>query len=278
MEPLRRVTDAHAHVWAKPDANYEWQPELQFRPESVAPIEQLIEDMTEAGVADAVLVQPSVYAFDHRYLQDAIALAPHRMKGVMLVDPLGPGFDSTLPRTLRQSGITGLRMIPLRVERDWFGAAAEKLWRAASELSLVMTFLVKPSHIESIGVWARKFPCVPVVIDHLGRPDLAETDGEAAIHELLQISRFHNVHVKVSGLSSMSRLPPPHEDLWDWIHAVTEAFGVERIMWGSDYPWVLEKETIATALKAAASALSSLSCHDADQVFGGTARRLFRFR
>src|SRR5437773_1175326 len=172
MGARSRVTDAHVHVWAASDGYHPWQPELNFRPTTIAPIEQLLEHMAEAGVADAVLVQPSVYAFDHGYLLDAIASAPRRLRGVMLVDPLDPGSASALRDKLRRTAITGLRMIPLRADRDWFGSRSDVLWRSASELSLVMTILVKPDDIQSVAVCARRYPDVPVVIDHLGRPDL----------------------------------------------------------------------------------------------------------
>lgn len=272
-----RITDAHVHVFARDSPEHPWRPELAFRPDRAAPIEQLQADLAAGEIDDAVLVQPSVYSFDHSYLRHALALAPERFRGIMLVDPLDPTYSAAIHDTVEGSAITGLRMIPLRVDRDWFSNRSEPLWRSASELSIAISYLVGPTQLASVGQWAQRYPGVPVVIDHMGRPDLSETGGLAAVAELLEISRLPNIHVKVSGIGGMSRLPPPHRDTWDWIRAVIDSFGVDRVMWGSDYPWVLETGTIDTSLSTTASALFDLGTEEAEQVFGGTARRLFGF-
>ena len=277
FEPPLRITDSHAHVWAAEGRDPPWRPELDFRPTTVAPIEQLLIDLDDAGVADAVLVQPSVYSFDHVYLRHAMALAPSRLRGVMLVDPLDPNVGNAIRATARDPGFTGLRLIPLRSDRGWFGPGSEPIWRAAAELSLTMTFLVRPDQIPAVAPWAARFRDVPVVIDHLGRPDLSEATGRAAIAELLELAALPNVNVKLSAFGSVNALPSPDGRSPGWLPMVTEAFGVDRVMWGSDYPWVLETGTIATSLAMTAAALPDLSSRDRAAVFGGTARRLFGF-
>lgn len=273
--PQLRITDSHVHVWAAEGSDPPWRPELDFHPDTVAPIEQLLVDLDAAGVADAVLVQPSVYSFDHGYLGRAIARAPDRLRGVMLVDPLDSNAGDVIRKTVGDPRITGLRMLPLRSDRGWFGPGAEPIWRAAADGALTMTFLVRPDQIPAVAPWAKRFGDVPVVIDHLGRPDLSEANGPAAIAELLALAAVANIYVKLSAFGSVNAAASDAGP--EWLPMVTGAFGVDRVMWGSDYPWVLETGTIATAVASTAAALPGLSSRDTAAVFGGTARRLFGF-
>lgn len=277
LGPPLRITDSHVHVWAAEGSDPPWRPELDFHPETVAPIEQLLMDLDAAGVADAVLVQPSVYSFDHAYLRRAIARAPGRVRGVMLVDPLDPDVGDVIRRTVGDPRITGLRMLPLRSDRGWFGPGAEPIWRAAADRALTMTFLVRPDQIPAVAPWAVRFRDVPVVIDHLGRPDLSEAKGRTAIAELLGLASLSNVYVKLSAFGSVNAATSSEDTGPGWLPMVTEAFGVDRVMWGSDYPWVLDTGTIRRSLSETAAALPGLSSRDAAAVFGGTTRRLFGF-
>ena len=278
LGPSLRITDSHAHVWAREGSDPAWRPELDFHPDTVAPIEQLLVDLDAAGVADAVLVQPSVYAFDDTYMRRSIAIAPDRLRGVMLVDPLDPDAAEAIKATALDRRVTGLRMLPLRSDRGWFGPGAERIWKTAAELALTMTFLVRPDQIPAVARWAQRFRDVAVVIDHLGRPDLGEGRGPAAIAELLALASLPNVYVKLSAFGSVNAAASSDQARPGWLPMVTEAFGVDRVMWGSDYPWVLETGTIGTSLAATVAALPALSHGDAGAVFGRTARRLFGFQ
>jgi L-fuconolactonase len=52
---------------------------------------------------------------------------------------------------------------------------------------------------------------------------------------LLSLAQFANVQVKFSGAPALSREPYPHHDVWPYLHQVINAFGPERLMWGSDF-------------------------------------------
>ena len=224
-----------------------------------------------------MLVQPSVYGFDHGYLHAALATAPERLRGVILADPADPNSATRIRQTVRRSAITGIRLLPIRAKRDWLGPQSETAWRCAAEFALVVTLLVSPAHFDAVARWAIRFADIPVVIDHLGRPDLSESSPADAIAELVQLSKFRNIHVKLSGIGALSHVPPPHKDMWNPIQLVADAFGPDRVMWGSDYPWLDKSKTINASLSSVSEALRDLSVHDAGLVFGGTARRLFKF-
>lgn len=79
---------------------------------------------------------------------------------------------------------------------------------------------------------------VRVLIDHCGRPDPADGLDDPAFRELLRLGRAGHAVVKLSGLVKFSRRPPPHEDTWPFVRVLVDAFGPERCVWASDWPFL----------------------------------------
>lgn len=78
-----------------------------------------------------------------------------------------------------------------------------------------------------------------VVISHLGLPPRT-VGGEAdpsLLRPVLNLSRFPQVHVKLSGFYALSDpgYDYPHRAAWPYVRAVIESFGISRILWGSDF-------------------------------------------
>jgi L-fuconolactonase len=278
--PLRAadLVDSHVHVWDLESSRFPWHADLGVTASTAEPIEGLLGDMRSARVPAALVVQSSMYGFDHAYLEYALARDPAGLRGIALVDPLNPATPELIRKLAANPSFVGLRMIPVRTDRDWFGDAATPIWEAAADLSLAMTFLAGPAHLQEVARWASRFPTVPVVIDHLGRPDLAERRGLVALRPLLVAAKVPNCHVKLSGIGGLSKVPPPHEDTWPWVQAVVDGFGSDRILWGSDHPWVKSYgSSIEESLSSTALALADLDVTDTEAILGGNAQRLFGF-
>ena len=83
----------------------------------------------------------------------------------------------------------------------------------------------------------KRHPRVKVVIDHVGRVDLEAKDPEPEIRNLLALARYPNVWVKVSEFSSL--LPSkkyPFRDAYPVVKRVYDAFGPDRLLWGTGFP------------------------------------------
>ena len=95
-----------------------------------------------------------------------------------------------------------------------------------------------PGQLELVEAVAAAHPELTVIVDHVGlfQPPHHERGPEpfADLRSLLDLSRFPNVAVKVSGLPTLSQSPFPYPDLWLPLREIVTAFGHDRALWGSD--------------------------------------------
>ena len=125
-----------------------------------------------------------------------------------------------------------------------------------------------------------------MVIDHWGFP--RESPGapaapglafdEAAWEALLKLGRDHaTVYVKLSALFRVSREGPPYADLKPRFAALVDAYGADRLMWGSDFPFAQLSGGQGASLDAVAGFCADLPAGQRAAILGGTARALFKF-
>ena len=158
-----------------------------------------------------------------------------------------------LRRLHQDHGYIGVRFNPsLFADKNIADAAGLALFKAAEEMQLVvglMCFTGVDEQIDALKELMRHAPKTRVIIDHCGffrQPafgGFAEGEGKAenreeAFSALLGLAAFPNVFVKMSAMFRISGRPFPHVDLIPRLLALLEAFGKERVLWGSDFPFV----------------------------------------
>jgi L-fuconolactonase len=270
------LIDAHLHVWrAMPDHP---RPAITaISPVCDVPVELLEQYMEEHGVERAVLVQPLFPGEDNSYVADCAAAAPERFAAVCVVDPRAEDAADRLEYWVRVQGCRGLRLRPrVKDEAACFGDPATfPLWERAERLGIVVNVLCGPEHLPAIGDLARRFPNVPIAIDHLGHPDPAAGIDAPAFQHLLALADCPHVHIKISGQAYASASPYPHDDFRDLVRAIYDRFGPRRLLWGSDFPHVLLKSGYGRAMRLPERAYDFLSAADRELLMGGNALRLY---
>ena len=86
-----------------------------------------------------------------------------------------------------------------------------------------------------VGQVAERHAGLRLIIDHFGRP--SGTKDEAAwanLSELLALAKYPNVAVKATGAPSYSSAPYPYRNIHTYIRQLYDAFGPERLFWGTD--------------------------------------------
>lgn len=232
------MIDAHTHIWTLEPERYPWQQTLAHVPvpTEAASGELLLREMDAAGVAGAVLVQPSVYGWDNSYLCDVLQAHPTRFAGVCLVDPGDPRAPQELARWNR-AGCQGLR-INLIAQRDvdWLLAAGMRpVWSQAIALNMSLSLQMLPAHAAVVAELAAGCAELTIIIDYLGPDAFHVAAGRKAVRAL---ARRPNTMYKVLALGMDSHEPHPYRDLWPLYETAAEAFGAERLLFGTDFPHV----------------------------------------
>ena len=104
------IVDGHAHVWALEATEYPWQPTFGYVPTVAAMPASLLAAMDRFGVHHAVLVQPSVYGPDHRFLLKTVQDQPDRFLPIGLVEPADSTSTEEAARLVNVDGCVGLRV------------------------------------------------------------------------------------------------------------------------------------------------------------------------
>jgi len=236
------IIDSHVHVWVTDPQRYPWSPIGGYVPDSDFPVEKLIEDMASSLVGGAVLVQPTPYGWNNRYLLDAVRSAPDKFRAVCLADPEDPQNTETMRDLVKAEGAKGFRLNwnlkPVSLWQDM--ASHLSFWKAAEELSVPICIQCTPDYLSLLDTMCQQFPHVRVVIDHFARIKTQDGPNSQDFQQLLLLSKKENVYMKISGFYYCSQQNPPFEDFLPFLRSIHKYFGAKRCVWGSDFPFVHE--------------------------------------
>lgn len=275
------IVDSHVHIWESEGILYPPSPVLASLPHPGPTAERLMQEMEAQGVRHAVLVQPSNYEFDNRYIAGTLQRHPGRFAGVARIDVMDASAPQRLETWAEGHGIRGLRVAPFRIlEGTWLSDHRFfPLWEKAVALSLPVCFQASRG---LLGALCRlleplivRFPDLCVVLDHMGHFEVEKGVADPAFQALLALGRHGRVFVKISGHYALSHTPYPYHDTWPFMQALYEHFAPQRLMWGSDFPFILVHGGYARALELIRDQLPFLSSEDKQWILGDTAAALW---
>ena len=284
------VVDTHMHVWAKHPSRYPfpYPYSKDFRgPPKDATIEMLLDDMDRNGCTHAILVQCIYHGWDNAYVADSLAHAPHRLRAHGLIDPADPKVADKLEYWIVDRGLHGMRFSPVYYQDGQHGGDAwldapetHALWERAEKYDAVFNFFIAPAQLQRLGTMAQAHPNVRVVVDHVGNCNVRADDPAADFRKLTDLARFSNVWVKVSELTAASKTAVyPFEDTWPWVKRVYEAFGPDRLLWGTGYPGASRaannRPTLADEIDLIRTRIPFFSDEDREKILGRNAVALW---
>jgi L-fuconolactonase len=232
------IYDAQVHIWEAPTRERPWPSGRRAKPHRDVPFSaaQLLAEMDAAGVARAVLVPPS-WAGDTNDVACAAARAFPDRFGVMGRFPVEERCDPGVVRSWRnQDGMLGMRLTfgDIRLRELLESGSVDWLWKLA-DLYGIPVMVFAPNLLDHVARIAQRFPELRLIVDHLGLGfEHGEDEVGAVVDQLLPLSDYANIAVKVSALPHFVEEEFPFSFIQAQIRRVIDAFGVERVMWGSD--------------------------------------------
>lgn len=273
MSTTRRA-DCHAHIIAPTQFPYADGPGYKPRADEVGDRQAFVRVLGAHEVSHALLVQPSCYGYDNRAMLDAMDASEGRIKGIAVVPAEIPDRDM---RRLGDHGVVGARLNLMRTDPD-------ALTRPGGEafLSRMKAFGWFVQVYATGDVWAGvetplRRSGIPVLVDHFGDPDLTRGIDQPGFQAVLRLGRETEAVVKLSAAYRPSRRPLPHEDVEPFVAAAIEAYGLDRCLWGSDWPFLNTPQQVeySALLRLLSRWLPAPT--DREKVLWSTPARLFGF-
>ena len=158
------------------------------------------------------------------------------------------------------------------------GPAVEPGLRLLERLGLPFDVVaVFPDHLRLVPVLADRYPDLVLVIDHLAKPPIRRDGWSTWRRELQAAAERPNVVAKVSGLDTAAGTGWTVDELRPSVDVALEAFGPDRLMFGSDWPVCrLVSDVRARSWPRPVGWSSELTVGEQDAIMGGTARRVYR--
>ena len=220
------IVDAQIHIWTghKP-TNVNHRQVENFTAEDV------LKEMDEGGVNAAVIHPPGWDPNSNALAVEAAKKYPSRL-AILGNFPLDkPESRTAVDRMKGQPGMHGLRFALLQPhQQTWLtDGSLDWLWPAAERAGFPVA-LLGGDLFRAITTIAQRHPGLKLIIDHFGRPDKAWSN----LPDLVATAKLPNVALKATGAPSYSGEAYPYRDIHGHIKKLYDAFGPERMFWGTD--------------------------------------------
>ncbi len=271
------VIDSHVHFWKYDKVTYDWidnsMKTLQqdYLPEHLALVSK------RNNVDGVVAVQATQSEMETHFLVELAKTHPI-IKGVVgWIDLQADNIADRLQYFSQYPIIKGYRHVVQGEPIDFLartnfrrGVAALKAYNYTYDI------LIFHHQLQPAIDFVRAFPDQPFVIDHCAKPDIRHKkidDWKAGIQEIAQ---FPNVRCKLSGLFTETNWKEwSAADFFPYLDVVFEAFGTDRLMFGSDWPVMLLSGIYVQWKSLLEKYMESFSADDREKVFGSNAIQFY---
>jgi L-fuconolactonase len=273
------MIDAHVHIWDLAVRDQAWIP-------AGSPIRRtfsltsLRETIASSPVQQVILVQAINDAGETADLLRAAAGAGDLVAGVIgWADLADPDLPEQLETLSCAGPLAGVRHQALAEPQagNWLGSrpiqpGLEKLAAAGLPFDL----MIRPQHFGAAAAVARRHPSLQLVLDHLGKPDIAGGQLSSWAAGLASLAGEPNISCKLSGVQTVAQPGWTYADLEPFLDVALSVFGPDRMMFGSDWPVCAQAASYDQVVAVAAAACAALAPAERAAVLGGTARRIYR--
>ena len=241
--------------------------------------DDMVAAMDSVGVDGALLVSPwTMYRFDASYALEVHDAHPGRFGLIKPVDPRRADVGEVVEEWAGVPGAVGARIMMIRDAApapDDPGVNA--VLDAGGRLGLPINILCW-GLLPLVGDLAARHPNTRIVVDHLGLQQPFEPPAPAEpwadLRLVVELAQHDNVAVKVTGACTLAREPFPYPDIWEPLGRLFDAYGFDRLMWGTDWTRAVELLTYEQGVEAF-RVTDRLSAADRAALMGGTLTEIY---
>lgn len=272
------IIDSHQHFWQYEPEKHSWIDDemavirRDFMPEELQKVYQ------ENGVDGCVAVQADQTLAETDFLID-LAAKNDFIKGIVgWVDLRGNNIDEVLEKYSNYKAVKGFRHV-VQGEPDHNFLLRPNFLRGIKALekhNFTYDILVFPHQLGATLEFVKRFPNMKFVIDHIAKPYIKDGFFEGWANQIKAIAKYQNVYCKVSGMITEADYKTWTEsDLKRYIDVVFEAFGKERVLFGSDWPVCLVAGNYSQVKDIVTNYIADLSEPEQAAVMGKNAIKFY---
>lgn len=272
------IIDTHIHLWEYDAKAYPWISgdmevlQSDFLPPDLARI------YLKEEISGCVAVQARHSVEETEFLVN-LANQHHFIRGVVgWTDLQDEGVEERLDRLTSFPAIKGIRhIVQDETDPDFLNRPAFRRGISALEpRAFVYDLLIYHYQIPAAIRFVAGFPNQQFVLDHIAKPDIRNGDTRRWQKRLNKLAAFPNVSCKLSGMIIEAEWKTwRHEDILPYMEAALEAFGTERLMFGSDWPVCLLAGDYTSVLRLVRQFISTLSQDERRSIFSENAKRIY---
>ncbi len=270
--------DSHQHFWRYDAARDAWITESMAVLKRDFLPDHLAAELIANGIDASIAVQADQSENETMFLLDLAEKNKHIAGVVGWVDLLSPRVGERLEYFSRFSKLCGFRHIAQGEPDDRFLAREDFVKGVAQLRAFDFTYdiLIYSKQLPAAIELAARLPEQPFVVDHLAKPQLKSGKAAPWAAQMRELAHNKNVFCKLSGL--VTEADSKHwkaDDFKPYLDVVFDAFGVERLMFGSDWPVCLLAATYGQVKQLIENYVKGYSEADKEKIFGGNAARFY---
>ena len=271
--------DSHQHFWHYNPSQHTWMTaemgvlKQDFLPGDLAPL------LKAEGFVGTIAVQARQSLEETNWLLQ-LARENELIKGVVgWVDLRSPLIMDQLLAYSANRKLVGVRHVVHDEADDQFmlQPAFVKGIAALKEFNLTYDLLLFPKHIPVALKLVEMFPEQPFVVDHIAKPFIRNKTFSPWKEDLSELAKYPNVYCKLSGMVTEAVWNDWKEgDFTAYLDIVTEAFGTERIMIGSDWPVCTLSADYSSAMRIVINYSNQFSATVREAILGGNCLHFYK--
>lgn len=275
------VIDAHQHFWHYQPQRDGWITEemsviqRNFLPQDLEPL------LREQGIDGCVAVQAD-QSEEETFFLLGLSEQHSFIKGVVgWVDLRDERIEEKLELFRQHPIIKGFRhILQGEAQRDLLlQPSFLRGIKALVEADLSYDILILPDQLPYASAMVQLYPGGRFVLDHLAKPFIRKQETGQWLSALQELAQHQNTYCKLSGLVTEAHWNHwKREDFLPYLDAAVEAFGPQRLMFGSDWPVCLLSASYDETLGIIKDYFSSFTATEQQRIFGGTATEFYRLK
>ncbi|MFN5813753.1 MAG: amidohydrolase family protein [Bacteroidota bacterium] len=270
-QQLHMRIDAHQHFWIYNPASHGWiNDEMavirkDFMPDDLMPI------LNTHRIDGCIAVQADESMHENELLLK-LADKYSFIKGVVGWANLGaPAFNEQIPFFKQFKKLVGFRCIMQGKDDELYLKNEIFIQHVASLSKWNYTYdlLVYHHQIPSLHKFVERLTDNKLMLDHIGKPDIKQKNFQSWKENIQQLAQHPNIYCKLSGMITEADYTQwKYEDIVPYMDAIGEAFGAERICFGSDWPVCLVAASYDKMIGVVERWSSQFSTNEQDKIFG----------